>query len=251
MGSFLAVLEAFSNPFHEEMSFLHPLSGDSILHVLCREVQVDAVAAILKNGVDINQLNKLYDLAIAGDKMSFTAKLSALSAESHEELSFLHPLSGKSILHVLCGKGYIDAVNAVLKKGADVNQLNKLQVPVQEDIWKLLEKTKKSLMAARDGFDAETSYQMLQQLSSLEECLSGGAIPNATLDDGRNNALSLVLGLHWTTERRSQVILYRADLIVVGNGASGKTTLLHRLKWDQFLERVNMTDGIKMTNISI
>jgi hypothetical protein len=37
------------------------------------------------------------------------------------------------------------------------------------------------LIAARDGFDAETSLQTLQQLSKLDESIMGGAIPNATL----------------------------------------------------------------------
>ena len=37
------------------------------------------------------------------------------------------------------------------------------------------------LIAARDGFDAETSSEILRQLCVLEESLSGGAIPNATL----------------------------------------------------------------------
>ena len=38
---------------------------------------------------------------------------------------------------------------------------------------------------------------------------------------------------------------------MVGNGASGKTTLLHRMKWDQFLEGATMTDGIDMTYLRI
>jgi hypothetical protein len=36
-------------------------------------------------------------------------------------------------------------------------------------------------MAARDGFDAETSLETLQQLCKLDESLTAGAIPNATL----------------------------------------------------------------------
>ena len=38
---------------------------------------------------------------------------------------------------------------------------------------------------------------------------------------------------------------------MVGNGASGKTTLLHRMKQDKFLEGATMTDGIDMTNLRI
>ena len=48
-----------------------------------------------------------------------------------------------------------------------------------------------------------------------------------------------------------QVVLYRADLIVVGNGASGKTTLLHRMKRDEFLTGATMTDGIDLTSLRI
>ena len=35
-------------------------------------------------------------------------------------------MQGQSILHVLCGKGQVDAVAAVLKSGVDVNLLNKV-----------------------------------------------------------------------------------------------------------------------------
>ena len=38
---------------------------------------------------------------------------------------------------------------------------------------------------------------------------------------------------------------------MVGNGASGKTTLLHRIKFDKFLEGATMTDGIDMTHLRI
>ena len=37
------------------------------------------------------------------------------------------------------------------------------------------------LLAARDGFDAESPSVMLTQLHRLEACLAEGAIPNATL----------------------------------------------------------------------
>ena len=43
---------------------------------------------------------------------------------------------------------------------------------------------------------------------------------------------------------KSGHILYRADLVTVGSGASGQTTLLHRLKLDEFL-----TDGVDMTEL--
>lgn len=52
-------------------------------------------------------------------------------------------------------------------------------------------------------------------------------------------------------KKSGQVIMYRADLIIVGNGASGKTTLLHRMKLDQFLTGSTMTDGIDMTSLRI
>ena len=93
----------------------------------------------------------MFDLAGAGDTKSFVAAMDALSDASLEELAFLHPLSvrttctmifcktkrmhgvlifiymqGQSILHVLCGKGQVDAVAAVLKSGVDVNLLNKV-----------------------------------------------------------------------------------------------------------------------------
>ena len=38
---------------------------------------------------------------------------------------------------------------------------------------------------------------------------------------------------------------------MVGNGASGKTTLLHRMKRDEFLTGATMTDGIDMTHLRI
>ena len=37
-------------------------------------------------------------------------------------------MQGQSILHVLCGKGQVDAVAAVLKRGVDVNLLNKVSL---------------------------------------------------------------------------------------------------------------------------
>jgi hypothetical protein len=37
------------------------------------------------------------------------------------------------------------------------------------------------LLAARDGFDAESPSVMLTQLHRLEACLAEGAIPNATM----------------------------------------------------------------------
>ena len=35
-------------------------------------------------------------------------------------------VQGESVLHVLCGKGQVDAVAAVLKRGVDINLLNKV-----------------------------------------------------------------------------------------------------------------------------
>ena len=94
---------------------------------------------------------QLFDLAGAGDTKSFVAALDALSDASPEELAFLNPLSvrttctmifcktkrmhgififtymqGQSILHVICGNGQVDAVAAVLKRGADANLHNKV-----------------------------------------------------------------------------------------------------------------------------
>ena len=37
-------------------------------------------------------------------------------------------VQGQSILHVLCGNGQVDAVAAVLKRGVDINLLNKVSI---------------------------------------------------------------------------------------------------------------------------
>ena len=37
-------------------------------------------------------------------------------------------MQGQSILHVLCGKGRVDAVAAVLKRGVDINLLDKVRI---------------------------------------------------------------------------------------------------------------------------
>ena len=46
-------------------------------------------------------------------------------------------------------------------------------------------------------------------------------------------------------------MLNRTDLIVVGSGSSGKTTLIHRLKTNTFLNESSMTDGIEIKNLYI
>ena len=49
------------------------------------------------------------------------------------------------------------------------------------------------LIAARDGFDAETSSETLRHLCMLEGSLSGGAIPNATMVRTPHDLLSCTI----------------------------------------------------------
>ena len=45
----------------------------------------------------------------------------------HEVFIFIC-MQGGSILHVLCGKGQVDDVTAVLNRGVDINLLNKVSI---------------------------------------------------------------------------------------------------------------------------
>eukprot|EP01036_Dinobryon_divergens_P022827 gene22827-biopygen19779 len=361
LGGFNDTLPAHSDGSMTELAFLHPQSGDSILHVLCKQGHVSAVAALFKIGFDIKILNKgdsllhvtckqgwvdaadallrrggdvsavnkeghkpidvarkiknsametllirwisfymLYELAITGSFVALGDALAALSDACPAELTFLHPQSGgRTCLFVAISFGLYSVVDMLLRSGADVSVADQV-VAVPEDIRNLLDKTKECLLSARDGFDAESSSEIRKQLYRLEACVAEGTTPNATLKG--YNALAFALGLHRTPERRrqeniaavacllsrnadipsygpqdksdvlsqpwsvsmkalleeaiqlkktGQVVLYKSDLIVVGSGASGKTTLVHRMKWDQFSEGATMTDGIDMTHLRI
>ena len=47
------------------------------------------------------------------------------------------------------------------------------------------------------------------------------------------------------------VCLKRTNLVVVGNGASGKTTLIHRLRTNEFRIGFDMTDGIDLSHLYV
>ncbi len=87
---------------------------------------------------------------MAGDRPEFNAALDSFRAVPSAELSVLHLpsvkhtvylsycfifliarsylylIQGDSVLHVLCKQGWVDTASAFLKKGADVNVINKV-----------------------------------------------------------------------------------------------------------------------------
>eukprot|EP01035_Chromulina_nebulosa_P069355 gene69355-biopygen27292 len=125
---------------------------------------------------------------------------------------------------------------------------------IPERIRQLLDQTRQCLIAARDGHGSQSYSDSLTQLYKMEDLLSAGAIPNATMglvSQPWSPVMKSILKEAIKAKAMGQVILYQADLIVVGNGASGKTTLLHRMKLDRFWEGATMTDGIDMTHLRI
>ena len=96
---------------------------------------------------------QLFDLAVTGDLTGFDSALTALSDASPAELAILHPKSvryylifscfsllwfresfsfsflciqGDSIFHILCKQGQVAGAVGVLKRGVDVNIVNKV-----------------------------------------------------------------------------------------------------------------------------
>eukprot|EP01036_Dinobryon_divergens_P024366 gene24366-32811_t len=138
------------------------------------EGKVNIVSLLEMNSALPLLLNQLVELAESGNLQQFDA---VLNANPIELTSFKHPQSGDTLLHALCKKGRVDAVNIVLNRGVNINALNK--------------DGKKPMDCAREG-EHTAIIALLDRMQAIYQMMSATPLYQAALNGHRDTTAFLL-----------------------------------------------------------
>jgi len=210
-------------------------NGRTALHVATIKGYLEVVNCLLVRGAQMEAADENGRTALHITAAKGHAKLVSLLLARGARTDAVDK-DGDSPLHDAARNGHLDVINRLLDKLADVKAINtEGDTPMHK--------------AARNGH-SEVISRLLDKGAQTEALNKNGKKP---IDLASNEKVRVLLLTHReiVTQGGSRVIK-RCQVLVVGHGASGKTTLIHRLEKGFFdLSGPAMTDGIMMKSFKI